>query len=246
MTNKNIGLTNKEVLISRNKYGSNEITKRKKHTFLFFLLESLNDPIIKILLIALGIKVLFLFKNSNIYETLGIVIAVFIASFISTISEYGSEKAFEKLVEENSKIKCKVKRNGKKEEITIDEVVVDDTVVLESGDMIPADGIIINGSISVDESSLTGESKEKYKDNINDKEVFRGSVVISKMAEVKITKVGNNTFYGEVATEIQELQPESPLKTKLRGLAKIISFCGYAGAILVVFSYLFIYCNYNK
>ncbi len=245
--NINIGLNDKEVLFSRNKFGSNELTKRKRNTFLIFLLESFNDPIIKILLIALGIKIVFLFKNSNIYETLGIVVAIFIASLISTISEYGSEKAFEKLVEESSKVKCKVKRNSKYIEVILDEVVVGDIVILEAGDKIPADGIIVKGSISVDESSLTGETKEKYKDFNRDNKVFRGSVVVSETAIMKVLNVGDNTFYGEVVKGVQELQPESPLKTKLRGLARIISRFGYIGAILVVISYLFnvIFVNNN-
>ena len=106
----------------------------------------------------------FLFKNFDWFETLGIVIAIFISSLISTISEYGSEKAFEKLQEESSKIKCRVKRNNKIVEIPIEEVVVNDIVYLSQGDRIPADGIIVKDSIDVDESSLTGESKEVSKD----------------------------------------------------------------------------------
>ena len=148
------GLNNKQVEKSREKYGSNCITTRKKDSFLSLLLQSLGDPIIKILLIALGIKTVFLMKNFDWYETVGIVIAIFLASFISTISEYGSEKAFEKLQEESAKLKCRVKRNGKVIEINIDDVVVSDIVLLSSGDKVPADGILIDGSLGLDESSL--------------------------------------------------------------------------------------------
>ena len=88
------GLTDKEVNESRSKYGSNKIIPDKKDGFLKLFIESLGDPIIKILLIALAIKVIFLFKSFDWYETIGIVIAIFLASFISSISEYGSEKAF--------------------------------------------------------------------------------------------------------------------------------------------------------
>ena len=91
------GLNDKEVLLNRKKYGSNEIKTTHKNSFLHLLLESLGYPIIKILLIALAIKMIFLFKSFDWYETIGIVIAIFFASFISSISEYGSEKAFEKL-----------------------------------------------------------------------------------------------------------------------------------------------------
>ena len=117
------GLNNKEVIESRKMYGSNTLTNKKKNTFLSLLIESLNDPIIKILLIALAIKIVFLFKETNIYETIGIVVAIFLASFISTISEYGSEKAFERLQSEASIIKCRVRRNSKKEEINISDII---------------------------------------------------------------------------------------------------------------------------
>ena len=107
------GLTDKEVIANRKKYGTNEITGVKKDTFFKLLLESLGDPIIRILLIALGIKTIFLIKDFDWYETVGIVISIIIASLISTISEYGSSKAFERLQEESSKIKCKVKEMDK-------------------------------------------------------------------------------------------------------------------------------------
>ena len=239
------GLTDKEVLSNKNKYGSNAITNTKKNSFISLLIESLGDPIIRILLIALGIKTIFLIKDFDWYETVGIVIAIFLASFISSISEYGSEKAFEKLQDESSKIKCRVRRNGKVVEINVDDVVVGDIVLLEAGERIPADGIIVEGEISVDESTLNGESKEKYKypnhNNINDDHntVYRGTVVYSKEAIMLVTKVGNETVYGKIAAELQEKQPESPLKIRLRKLAEIISKFGYIGAALVSISYLF-------
>ena len=97
-----MGLSEIEVIISRKEHGTNEITKQKKNTFLHLLLESLGDPIIKILLIALGIKVIVLFRDFDWYETIGILIAIFLASFISSISEYGSEKAFDGSLDKTS------------------------------------------------------------------------------------------------------------------------------------------------
>ena len=242
----NNGLTDNEVIINRKKYGSNELKKTKKDGFFKLLIGTLGDPIIKILLIALAIKTVFLFRSFDWYETIGIVIAILLASLISTISEYGSEKAFEKLQEEVSRVSCKVIRNGKKQEIPVSEVVVGDIVSLETGDKIPADGIIVKGKISVDESSLNGETKEAYKESIinmnlvNDKNrVYKGSVVYSNSAYMKVTSVGENTFYGKIALELQEKQPETPLKKRLRELAKFISKIGYVGAFLVFFSYLF-------
>ena len=243
MNNYN-GLTSKEVLESKKKYGTNEITTSKNNSFTSLLLESLADPIIKILLIALGIKIVFLFRDFDWFETLGILIAIFLASFISTISEYGSEKAFKKLQEESSKIKCKVKRENKIIEIPIDDVVKDDLVVLQYGDKIPADGILINGNVKVDESTINGEAKEVRKETVKNKitsknKLYRGTVICEGSGILKVTCVGLNTLYGKIASELKEKTGDSPLKIRLRKLAKIISTFGYIGAFLASISYLF-------
>lgn len=240
------GLSSKQVIQSREKNGMNVILGRKKDGFFKLLFASFGDPIIKILFIALGIKIVFLFRNFDWYETIGIVIAIFIASLISTISEYGSEKAFLKLQEESSKLKCRVRRDGIVNVINIDDVVVGDIVLLETGDKVPADGIIVSGDLSLDESSINGEAKEVFKTSTsslktyNEKNcVFRGTVVYSGVGLMYVTKVGDNTFYGEIANELQEKQPDSPLKVRLRDLAQTISRLGYIGALLVSLSYLF-------
>lgn len=240
----NNGLTSKEVIENRKKYGTNELKSVKKNSFISLLIESLGDPIIKILLIALAIKVVFLFRDFDWFETLGIVIAIFLASFISSISEYGSEKAFNKLQEESSKTKCKVKRNGKITEILIDEIVKDDIVILQSGDKVPADGVIIYGFLNVDESSINGESREVHKEKVISKitdknKVYRGATIYSGEALIRVSNVGEKTFYGKIASELQEKTDESPLKLRLRNLAKIISTFGYIGAVLASLSYLF-------
>lgn len=240
-----MGLTEEAVIESRKKNGTNEITKQKSNSFLRLLIESLGDPIIKILLIALAIKVVVLFKNFDWYETIGILIAIFLASFISSISEYGSEQAFNRLQEESVKTLVKVRRNNIIKEIPLNEVVVGDIALLNAGDKIPADGYLVKGNISVDESALNGETKEAKKESTytaevsNKNKVYRGSVVYSGIAEMKVTLVGDNTIYGKISQELQEKVPESPLKTKLRGLANTISKIGYIGAILASLSYLF-------
>ncbi len=244
MNNYN-GLSEKQVIESRKNYGTNEIKKGKTNGFLTLLLESLGDPIIKILLIALAIKIVFLFRDFDWFETLGILIAIFLASFISTISEYGSEKAFKRLQEESSKIKCRVKRNGKIKEISIDEVVKDDLVILQYGDKVPADGILITGDLMIDESSLNGEAKEIHKEAYKSGQVakknrlFRGTMVCSGEGLIKVSAVGDNTFYGKIASELKEKTGDSPLRIRLRNLAKIISTFGYIGAFLASVSYLF-------
>jgi len=232
------GLNDEEVINSRKTYGTNELTKIKQKTFFKIFLESLGDPIIKILLIALAIKILFIFSKYDWYETIGIAIAVILASFISTISEYGSEAAFKKLQEDASNIKVKVFRNNILEEIIINDIVVGDIVKLTTGDSIPADGILINGSLTCNESSLTGESKE-IKKNIDNNKLFRGTVITNGIGKMLVKKVGNETEYGKISLEIQEKEPTSTLKKRLYGLAKIISKIGYIGAFLVSFIYLF-------
>lgn len=231
------GLSSKEVEKNRNLYGTNEITHYKKNTLFNLIIESLNDPIIKILLLALGIKIIFFLNDSDIYETIGIIVAIILATVISSLSEYGSEKAFEKLSNSSSKTLVKVFRNSKLEKVIIDDIVVEDIVFLESGDKIPADGKIIKDNIAVDESMLTGETKEQYK--YKNDEVFRGSIVVNGTALMKVEKVGNKTFYGKIAKDIQEKPPVSPLKNRLKDLATFISKIGYLCAFLVIISYLF-------
>ena len=235
----NNGLTNEEVIINREKYGSNIFSKKKQDTFFKLLLETFSDPIIKILLIALGIKTIFLIKDFDWYETVGIVLAILVASLISSISEYGSMRAFNKLTEESSKINVRVKRNGQVIEIPISDVVVNDLVLLSTGDKIPADGLIVSGNISVDESMMNGEAKEVYKESGSDKaQVYMGTVVYSGDALMLVRSVGDNTFYGKMAGELQEDDTESPLKERLSKLAQGISKIGYICSLLVGGSYL--------
>lgn len=240
------GLSKEEVIRAREKYGSNALETIHRDTFFKQLLRSLGDPIIRILLIALGIKTIFLIKDFDWYETVGIAIAIFLASFISTLSEYGSEKAFDKLQQEAAKTKVKVKRFEGILTIPLEEIVVGDIVLLEYGEKIPADGVLLTGSLTIDESSITGESKEIYKypfktgtDLKETNQLFRGSVIYQGTGKMLVTKVGVNTFYGKIAKELQDVQPESPLKSRLRHLATIISRIGYCSAFFVALSYLF-------
>ena len=245
MINKN-GLTCDEVIKNRKKYGNNSLTKKNNDTFFKLLLETLSDPIIKILLIALGIKTIFLIKDFDWYETVGIVIAIMVASLISSISEYGSMRAFNKLTEETSLIKVRAKRDNKVIEIPINDVVYNDIILLGEGDKVPADGIIVSGTIAVDESMLNGEAKEKYKkacidiNKIEDEnKVYMSSVVYNGSALMLVTQVGDNTIYGKLAQELQEKEEPSPLKLRLTELAKNISRIGYVASFLVAFSFLF-------
>ena len=231
------GLTKEEVLKNKKEFGNNSLSSSKRNTFLSLLIDSLKDPIIKILLIVLVVKVVFLFSDFDWFETLGIVIAILLASIISAISEYGSEKAFNKLQDESSHQNCTVIIDKQEKKVLIEEVVKNDLVMLSSGDIVPADGVIIDGNVYVDESSFTGESKDIEKRK-ND-EIYRGTSVLKGKAIIKITNVGFNTKYGNIAKELLKKTPDSPLKIRLKHLAGIISKVGIIGAILVMFSYLF-------
>ena len=232
-----MGLSKDEVINNRKRYGTNEINVKKEHKFIDLFIESLGDPMIKILLVALVIKIIFLFQDSNYFETLGVFLAILLSTLISSISEYGSNKTFEKLESNINNIKVKVKRDNKIEEIFINDIVVGDILILESGDKIGADGELIEGNITVDESILNGETKEQKK-KIGSK-VFRGTTVYSGYGIMKVLSVGMNTMYGSIAKELDEKEPTSPLRNRLYELAKIISRIGYIGAILVSFSYLY-------
>ena len=241
------GLSDIEVIESRKKYGSNSINIKSDNRFIKLFIKTLGDPIIKIMLIALAIRFIMLFKDENWFETLGMLISIFLSSLISSLSEYGSNKSFDALQKMYEDIKVSVKRDGKLHMIKLDEVVVGDIVYLSSGDAVPADGYIIDGCVNVDEASLTGESKEITK-NINDT-LLRGSVITNSKCIIKVNKVGVNTVYGNIAKEISSEAPISPMRIRLTKLAKTISKIGYIGGILAsisfIFNKLFIANNFN-
>lgn len=249
------GLNDAQVELSRQKYGDNKMTEQKKEGFMSKLKGNFGDPMIKILCVALIINVVFAFLGqTEWYESVGIALAVILATFVSTFSEYNNENAFQKLQEEASKIYCKVYRNGQPVEISINDLVVDDCVLLQSGDKIPADGVIIDGFIKVDQSVLNGESKEAPKkvmpddyieqkssmDFLNPYRVFRASVVCSGNAVMRVETVGDHSVYGQIASELQsEEERDSPLKVKLGKLAGSISKFGYIGGIAIAAAFMF-------
>lgn len=241
------GLSDAEAERSRAEHGSNVITTAKRKSFLEHFASNLNDPIIKILIIALIVNIIFVIKTSNWIETAGIAISIFLATFISTVSEYGSEGAFARLNESQENYICRVRRNGTVREMHISDVVCGDVVLLSAGDKIPADGFIISGRLTVDQSAMTGESTEVEKtpsraEQLSPKSrsaLLRGCSVISGEGELEVSVVGDKTYIGEISHEIQLDTRESPLKIRLSKLAKQISRLGYAAAMLVGAVYLF-------
>lgn len=248
------GLSDKEVEQSREKYGSNAIPDSEPTTFWEEFKETFGDPMIKILLaIAALMIVMFFFGYAEIYEPLGTIIAVLIVAFVSAKTGVASDTKYRELKDSTKKDTCKVHRNGVVAVIEVDDVVVGDKILLQSGDKIPADGILIDGSLKVDNSALNGEAEECKKtaaeesvqlaeditgDTFVDKHsLFRGAVVFDGEGILDVRKVGLKTMMGRMAQEMQEDEPDSPLKVKLAKLAKQISTFGYIGAIVIAVLY---------
>ena len=248
------GLTDQEAEASRKQHGSNEIPDSEPTTFWEEFKETFGDPMIKILLaIAALMIVMFFFGYAEIYEPLGTIVAVLIVAFVSAKTGVASDTKYRELKDSTKKEQCKVYRNGIVTVIDVDDVVVKDKVLLQSGDKIPADGILVSGALSVDNSALNGEAEVCRKseaeegvelpenitgDTFVDKHsLFRGAVVFDGEGILDVRKVGLKTMMGKMAEEMQEDEPDSPLKVKLAKLANQISTFGYIGAIVIAVLY---------
>ena len=247
-----------EVEAARAAHGSNDLSVKRGKSFWRRFISNLGDPVIRILLGALAINLLFVFKGADWTESAGIALAVVLATLISTLSEHGSEAAFARLSAECTQVRCHVRRatgDGSRavvSEIAVGEVVVGDIVVLTAGEMIPADGYLLTGSLQVDQSAMTGESREIDKvpverGTLSTDEVatpadpsalFRGCVILGGGGEMVVTRVGDATFLGQISEEVQMDTRESPLKLRLSKLATQISRLGYVAAALVAIVFL--------
>ena len=245
---KRTGLTAEQVEESRDKHGSNSLTQIPPEPLWKKILEGFKDPMIMILLVALVVQVvLFFLGQAEWFEPAGILIAIMIANGVASVSESKQEgKASALKAEEEAKETAKVIRDGKLEEIHVSEIVVGDIVYLQAGDKIPADGIVIDGELKVDQAALNGETEEAdkipcvdgasydVKDLLNRYYAYRGTVVCGGEGYMEIKVVGDKTLFGELALEVQEETRETPLQVKLGKRAKQISTFGYIGAIAIV------------
>ena len=245
------GLNDEEVLESRQKFGDNKIIEAEPETFLDKFKDAFGDPMIKLLLAIACIMAIMAFLGYAEWgELIGIVISVLLVTGISAKTEMSSDNEYRKLKDGTKKELCKVYRNGKIVEIEVDDVVVGDRIIIQSGDKIPADGVLCSGAIAVDNSALNGESEEckKYAipndfiyrevaitgDTFVDKHsLFRGAVVVNGEGVLEVKKVGMMTMIGEMAKDMQDDDVESPLKVKLSKLADSISKFGYIGAVVI-------------
>jgi len=254
------GLSISQVEESRKIRGTNSLTKIPPEPLWKKILEGFTDPMIMILLVAFVLQVtLFMLDKFGIlhsgthwYEPVGILIAILIANGVASISENKQEGKVSVLrEEEESKEKSKVVRDTHLIEIPVSDIVVGDIVFLQAGDKISADGILLSGTLKVDQATLNGETEEANKfplredtdqydvnDLLNTHYVYRGTVVCGGEAYMEVKEVGDKTIFGALALEVQEDSRQTPLQVKLTKLAKHISTFGYVGATAIVIGIL--------
>lgn len=245
------GLCEKNVRESRENFGQNLLTKKKKTKFINRLFNALKEPMLVILMfgfvLALGTNLGKFLKSGegDFAECLGILFAIMLSVTITLIMEGSSEKAFAALGKIYDNIVVKVIREGKITVIPQSQVVVGDIILIESGDKIVADGRLIESSeLRVDEATLTGESLPAKKDasallnssvvlaeRIN--MVYSGTFVTSGTGKFIVTAVGDKTEIGNIAGELGEVLAPSPLQDKLGKLGKTITIIGASSAVFV-------------
>ena len=254
------GLNKDQVEQSRKLHGDNIIHEAEQETFWDKFKGAFDDPMIKLLLVIAAIMAIMAFMGyAEFGEIIGIVISVLLVTGISAKTEIASDNEYRKLKDSTKKEVCKVHRDGKVVEVEINELVVGDLVILQSGDKIPADGYLYQGELRVDNSALNGEAEECRKVAVSDfkayKELamtadvtgdtfvdahslFRGAVVFNGEGIMEITKVGMKTMMGAMAEDMADDEVESPLKVKLAKLASQISMFGYIGSVVIALALL--------
>ena len=258
------GLTQKEVLESRKKYGDNVLTPPEKDPLWKQFLEKFQDPIIRILLIALLLSVAVslyqLFTGAAgkgvLLEPLGIFIAVMLATCVGFFFELSANKKFDILNQSEDEQMVTVYRNGMIQRIERKEVVVGDTVVVETGDEVPADGTLKEAiSMRVNESDLTGEPscskttvKAEFKPDATypSNYVCRGSSVMEGHGVFVVEKVGDATEWGKVYRGAQiDNKVKTPLNEQLDSLGHGITIASYVIAGLIVVLRMLMYFIYG-
>lgn len=244
------GLTWAEAEESRRLYGSNVLTPPEKTPLWRLFLQKFSDPIIRILLIAALLSLLMSFKTGEVIETIGIIFAVALATGIAFWFEADAGKKFDILNKVNDESPVKVIRDSHITVIPKKDVVKGDIVILETGDEIPADGILKEAvSLSVNESALTGEpmTRKGMPETFSGREstyppdmLLKGTSVLEGYCVYEVTTVGDATEYGKVARKSAEATNEpTPLNHQLEQLAKFIGFAGFTISVLT-FAILFL------
>lgn len=237
------GLTDQEVIASRQKYGENLLTPPKRPSIWKLYLEKFQDPVIRVLLVAAVFSLIISIIENEYAETIGIFFAIFLATGIGFYFEYDANKKFDLLNAVGEETPVTVIRNGKVKEIPRKEIVVGDIVILNTGDEIPADGTLVEAvSLQVNEANLTGElmvNKTTDSEHFDDEAtypsnaVMRGTTVTDGHGTMKVDRVGDATEIGKVARQSTEQSDEkTPLNIQLEKLANLIGKVGFTIAIL--------------
>ncbi len=235
------GLEDKQVSSNTEKFGLNQLTEKKRQTVLQVFLSQFKDLLVLILIVAAIISAI----TGSLESTLVIFAVIILNSILGTVQHFKAEQSLDSLKALSSPC-AKVYRNGKKVEIPSKELVPGDILILEAGDMVSADGRIIeNFSLQVNESSLTGESESvnKFVDVIEEEDialgdqknmVFSGSLVTYGRALVIVTGTGMNTEIGKIANLMEETQEkETPLQISLDDFSKKLAIGIFAVCIVV-------------
>ncbi|MBO5584384.1 MAG: calcium-translocating P-type ATPase, PMCA-type [Prevotella sp.] len=262
------GLSDRQVAESRRLYGINVLTPVEKEPLWKRFLEKFADPLIVILLVAglmsVGISFYEFFglgaDLSVFFEPVGIFMAVFLATSLAFIFEYKADREFSLLSQADDEQPVKVVRNGHVCQVAKRDVVVGDTVMVQTGDEIPADGTLLDATtLSIDESTLTGEpvctktadpAQFDAQATFPSNELLRGTKVMDGHGVFCVSRVGDNTENGKVfaASQIDD-SVKTPLGEQLERLGQLISRMSYGVAGLVVagriVSYLWLTPDYD-
>ena len=244
--NKRIGLTDEQVKQSREQHGKNVLTPPQRTSLWKLYLDKYRDPIIQILLVAAFVSLILAFIEKNFMETIGIFVAVFLATTVGFYFERDAAKKFNLLTALSEEQPVKVRRNGKVMEIPRHDVVVEDVVLVEVGDEVPADGeLIVCNDLQMNESTLTGEPvTEKSLEGGGDgayprNVILRSTMVMNGRGEFVVTAVGDATEIGKVAKKsTEQTSVETPLHMQLDKLAKMISKVGSVVSVAAFFIFL--------
>ena len=236
------GLTDEQVALSRNEHGANILTPPKRASLWALYIDKYRDPIIQILIVAAAVSLIFSFINGEFLETLGIFLAIILATTIGFYFERDAARKFDVLTTLGEEQLVKVRRNGDTTTVARKDVVVGDLIVIEVGDEIPADAMLLQSAdLQIDESTLTGEPiiNKHASPNVHEEEatyptnmVLRSTMVMNGSGLARVVAVGDGTEIGKVARKATELTAvKTPLNQQLDRLAKLISKVGFSVAI---------------
>ncbi|XP_030926253.1 calcium-transporting ATPase 4, plasma membrane-type-like [Quercus lobata] len=233
----NEGVSTKDLPTRQKIYGFNSFTEKPSRTFLMFVWESLHDLTLIILMVcavvSIGVGIPTEGWPKGLYDGLGIILSIVLVVMVTAISDYKQSLEFKDLDSEKKKIFIQVTRDGKRQKVSIYDLVVGDIVHLSIGDQVPADGIYISGySLLIDESSLSGESEPV---NVYEEKPFllSGTKVQDGSGKMLVTTVGMRTEWGKLMETLNEGgEDETPLQVKLNGVATIIGKIGLTFAVL--------------